>query len=280
MYKSFRDRLNGFDQSSCSQPPTLGYRRRSGVWGFLASGLAATVVALSPTPGQAQAPAPAELTTFLSGVDAAANTHNAANVLAFYAPTFQNSDGLTRSQLETSLGNLWKRYTNLAYRTELKTWKQEGKALVADTVTYITGTKQEGDREFKLAAELEARQYIEAGKLVRQEILNERSQITSGEKPPTVKINLPEMVKRGQEFNFDAVVQEPLGDDLLLGAAIEEPIKPEGFLDDTTAKLEPLNSGGIFKVGKVPGQGKQHWLSAVIVRHNGITMITQRLNVK
>ncbi len=276
MHKFFRDRLNGFSQSSIRRCPLPRLP-----WSVVASGLTATViVALSAASGQAQAPAPAELTTFLGNIDAAANTHNAANVMNFYAPAFQNSDGLTPTNMQTALTNLWKRYNNLTYRTELKTWKQEGKTWVADTITYITGTKQEGDREFQLTSELEARQYIENQKIVRQEILNERSQITSGEKPPTVKISLPDSVKRGQEFNFDAVVQEPLGDDLLLGVAIEEPITPEGFLDDTTAKLEPLNSGGIFKVGKAPSKGNQHWLSAVIVRHNGITMVTQRLTVK
>lgn len=232
-------------------------------------------------PVQAQSPAaPDQLKTLLINLDAAANQQNAQSVVELYSPTFTHSDGLNRQTLQDSLAALWKRYPNLNYRTELKSWKRDGNAIVAETVTYITGTKKEGDREFKLNSQLEARQRIENQKIVSQEVLNERSQLTSGTNPPTLKISLPEQVRSGQEFNFDAIVQEPLGDDLLLGAALEETIKPEGFLNVTTANLEPLNSGGIFKVGRAPNNTEQHWLSAVVVRHDGITMVTQRLKIQ
>jgi hypothetical protein len=225
------------------------------------------------------AAAPTQLTSLLNQLDAAANSQNTRTVIEFYSPAFTNSDGLNRQTLQESLASLWKRYAKLNYRTEIKSWKQEGNGILADTITYITGTQKDGDREFKLNSVLESRQKIENQKIVRQEILNERSQITSGEKPPTVKISLPEQVRGGQEFSFDAVVQEPLGDDLLLGAALEETVKPEGYLNVTTVNLEPLNSGGIFKVGRAPLNSENHWLSAVIVRHDGITMVTQRLKV-
>lgn len=224
--------------------------------------------------------APEQIKTLITGLDAAANSQNVRSVAEYFSPNFTHSDGLNRQTLQDSLAALWKRYPNLNYRTELKSWKREGSAILADTITYITGVKQEGDREFKLDAQLEARQRVENQKIVSQEILNERSQITSGSNPPTLKINLPEQVRSGQEFTFDAIVQEPLGDDLLMGTALEEAIKPEGFLNTTTANLEPLNSGGIFKVGRAPNNAEQHWLSAVVVRHDGITMVTQRLRIQ
>lgn len=240
----------------------------------LVTGMAMPLAAQSPTA------APDQLKVLLTGLDTAANQQNVQSVVDFYSPNFTHSDGLNRQTLQDSLATLWKRYPNLNYRTELKSWKRDGNAIVAETVTYITGVKKEGDREFKLNAELASRQRVENQKIVNQEILQERSQITSGANPPTLKINLPEQVRSGQEFVFDAIVQEPLGDDLLMGAALEEPIKPEGFLNVTTANLEPLNSGGIFKVGRAPAAAVPHWLSAVIVRHDGITMVTQRLRVQ
>lgn len=246
-------------------------------------GLAASVASvLISTHVQAQKPAtaaPAQVTNLLSQIDTAANNRNAQDVAALFADNFTHSDGLTRQTLKDALTNLWKRYPNLKYRTELKSWKPVGRGIQAETVTYITGTQQEGDREFKLNSTLEARQVIENQKIVRQDIINERSQVTSGTNPPDLKINLPEQVRAGQEFTFDAIVQEPLGDDLLVGAALEEPIKPEGYLNVTTANLEALPSGGIFKVGKAPQNSENHWLSAVVVRHDGITMVTQRLKI-
>ncbi len=252
--------------------------RKSWRSGLFALGIAVSVAGVC-TQAQAQAPAPATLTKLLTQLDAAANSRNTREVMEFYGPTFTQSDGLNRQTLQESLAALWKRYPNLSYRTELKSWKPEGAGYNTDTITYITGTQKEGNREFKLDSTLESRQRVENQKIVRQEILNERSQITSGANPPTLKINLPTEVRAGQDFSFDAIVQEPLGDDLLIGAALEESIKPDGYLNVTTANLEPLPSGGIFKVGRAPLNSENHWLSAVVVRHDGITMVTQRLRI-
>lgn len=223
--------------------------------------------------------APAALKTFLTQIDTAANTRNLREVLGFYSANFTHSDGLTPKGLEQSLSQLWQRYPNLKYQTELVSWKAEGNGIVAETVTRLTGTQKVGDRTFTLNSELRAQQRLEGQKIVQQTILGERSKITSGEKPPTILLTLPDQVKAGQEFAFDAIVQEPLGEDLLLGAALEEPIKPSGYLNPTTVSLEPLSAGGIFKLGRAPTQPDNRWISAVIVRHNGMTMVTQRLQV-
>lgn len=279
MSKPFRDRAGYSVSSSRSRQCGVSHWQ---VWSLTASFVVLSWATGLATPISAQSPtaAPDQLKALLSGLDAAANQQNAQLVVDFFSPNFTHSDGLNRQTLQESMSAMWKRFPNLNYRTELKSWKRDGNGFVAETVTYITGVKKEGDREFKLNSQMEARQRIENQKIVNQEILNERSQITSGVNPPTLKINLPEQVRSGQEFTFDAIVQEPLGDDLLMGAALEEPVKPEGLLNVTTANLEPLNSGGIFKVGKAPTNAVPHWLSAVIVRHDGITMVTQRVRVQ
>ncbi len=223
--------------------------------------------------------APGPLKTLLTQIDAAANGQKLQDVLQFYSPSFSSADGITRQTLEQALTQLWQRYPNIRYQTEIKSWKPEGRGFSVETITSITGTQKEGDREWQLLATIESRQQIENQKIVRQEILSERSQIASGKNPPTVKINLPERVKPGQEFAFDAIVQEPLGNDILLGTAIEESVRPDGFLKPTTANLEVLPAGGLFKVARAPKQPENRWLSAVVVRQDGITMITQRLKV-
>jgi hypothetical protein len=223
--------------------------------------------------------APAPLKETLAAIDQAASSHNVQAVLAFYSPNFTHSDGLTRQTLEQALTQLWKRYPNLTYRTELKSWKAQGSGMMAETVTRVTGTQKVGDRALTIESTLEAQQQFENQKIVRQEILAERSQITSGTNPPNVKLNLPEQVSTGQEFSLDAVVQEPLGNDLLLGKALEEPVKADGFVTPTTVDLDLLSAGGLFKVGRAPLTPDNRWISAVLVRHDGMTMITQRLRI-
>jgi len=252
-------------------------------WGRgFAIGLALAIAPMVvPMQGLAEsaATAPAALKETLSQLDAAASKADKTGVMKFYGPTFRHSDGLDRKGLEAALSKLWERYPNLKYRTEIQDWKREGNAIVTETITYVTGSQKVGDRQYNLTSTLRSRQRIVNQQIVQQEVLSEQSKVTSGENPPSIRLVLPSTVKPGQRFNFDAIVEEPLEDDLLLGAAVEEAIKPEGFLTPTKIDLRPLNAGGIFKVGRAPNRGENRWISAVVVRDDGITVITQRLIV-
>ncbi len=223
--------------------------------------------------------APSQLKNLLTQIDAAANSRNLKAVMQFYGTGFTNSDGLTRQNMENALTQLWQRYPQLKYQTQLQSWTPDGQAIVAETITNISGAKAQDSRNLILNATIKSRQRYENGKIVRQEILSERSQLSTGAKPPTVNINLPQQVKPGQQYNFDAIVQEPLGDDYLLGAAIEEPIQPDKYLQPTPVQLELLPAGGLFKVGRAPTVADDRWISAVLVRGDGMTFITQRLQV-
>jgi len=223
--------------------------------------------------------APAELTNIIAQIDAAANQRNLNEVLKFYSPNFTHSDGLTRQNMAQALTYLWKSYPQLKYQTQLQSWQAQGKAIIAETVTKITGTQPQAVGNTLLDATIRSKQRYENGQIVQQEILSEQSQIKSGDKPPTVEVKLPQQVKPGQQYSFDAVVREPLGDDYLLGAAIEEPIKPDNFANPARVDLELLSSGGLFKIGRAPLKPDRYWVSAVLIRGDGMTLVTQRLNV-
>jgi hypothetical protein len=230
---------------------------------------------------QAESPetAPPQLKTILTQIDSAANRRDVKGVMQFYAGNFKNSDGLTPRSMQQALTQLWQRYPQLTYRTELRDWKREGNALVAETVTVISGTQASDGKNTKLESTLRSRQRFEGNKIVQQNILSERTQLSSGANPPNVQVNLPEQVGVGQQFNFDVIVKEPLGDSLLLGSALEEPIKPDLYTKPTKFDLQLLPAGGIFKLGKAPTKPEDRWISAVLIRGDGMTMITQRLQV-
>jgi hypothetical protein len=223
--------------------------------------------------------APPELKNTLAQIDAAANSRNVQAVMQFYSANFSNSDGLNRENMEKTLTQLWQRYPQLKYRTELKSWQNQGNAIVAETVTNITGTQPVDGRNWNFNATIRSQQRLENQKIVTQNILSEKTQLTSGEKPPSVDFKLPEQVRTGQEFNFDVVVKEPLKDNLLVGAALLEQVSPDKYLNSPKIQLEPLNAGGIFKVGTAPNDPGKFWVSAVLVRSDGITIVSQRLPV-
>lgn len=223
--------------------------------------------------------APPELKNTLAQIDAAANSRNVQAVMQFYGSNFSNSDGLNRESMEKTLTQLWQRYPQLKYRTELKSWQNQGNGIVAETVTNITGTQPVDGRTWSFNATISSKQRLVNQKIVNQEILSEKTQLTSGEKPPSVDFKLPEQVRTGQEFNFDVVVKEPLKDNLLVGTALLEQISPDKYLNSPKIQLEPLNAGGIFKIGRAPNEAGRYWISAVLVRSDGITIVSQRLPV-
>ncbi|MCC5654328.1 nuclear transport factor 2 family protein [Nostoc sp. XA013] len=223
--------------------------------------------------------APADLKNLLTQVDAAASRGDVKRVLQFYSPNFAHGDGLNLQTLEKSLISLWQRYPKLQYSTKLLSSKPEGSAIIAETETTITGLPSGNSNNSALNATIKSRQRIVGGKIVRQDILSERTLLTSGTKPPQLDIKLPEQVQVGQKYNFDAIVQEPLGDDFLLGTALEEAIKPDNFLNPTSVDLQLLTSGGLFKTAQAPSTPGSRWVSAVILRGNGMTMVTQRMQV-
>lgn len=223
--------------------------------------------------------APPTLKNLLTQIDQASNRGDVKAVMQYYSSNFTHSDGLNRQTMEQALKSFWQTYPQLRYNTRLQSWESQGNTIVAETVTTITGLPSANSNNLALNATITSRQKISGKKIISQEILSERTQITSGNKPPQVEIKLPQQVKVGQKYSFDAVVQEPLGNDFLLGSAMEETIKPAKYLNPTPVDLELLNAGGLFKIGTAPTQPGSQWVSAVIVRNGGMTMITQRLRV-
>lgn len=246
----------------------------------LTLGLAALWVgATAPVRAETAETAPDALKVLLTEIDEAASRQDLQAVMQHYSPAFANSDGLVYGTLQEDLKKLWERYPQLSYQTELLNWEQEGSTLMAETVTTITGTQSLPSREVQLKAQLRSRQAIDQDKIVRQDILAEHSQLTTGESPPTVTIKLPEVVKVGQTFSFDAIVEEPLGDSLLLGAIQEKPVRANGFFEPVPTNLELLSAGGIFKLGRAPIMPDNRWITVTLIRPEGMTFVTQRLRV-
>ncbi|MGB3509369.1 MAG: nuclear transport factor 2 family protein [Microcoleaceae cyanobacterium] len=239
-------------------------------------------VVFSPnvTLAQSRSQAPDELTDILKKIDRAASRQDIDDVMDFYSNDFTNSDGLNRESLERALTKFWQLYKSVEYRTKVKSWETDGDAIVAETITYITGVQQMKNRDMTLTATITSKQRYEGNKIVEQEIVAEQNQLTTGKEPPTININLPEEIKAGEKYNFDVIVKEPLGNQIMIGAAWAETINQNAYsLDPASFKLEVLPSGGIFKIGQAPENADDKWLSAVLMRKGGITISTYRLRV-
>lgn len=221
---------------------------------------------------------PRELLDIITKIDLGANNQDLTLIEANISPKFSNQDGLDYNSYISSLKKTWKKYDNLKYTTSIESWKRDQDKLVATTITNIQGTYEISGKKLMLNSQIKAEQYFTNNQLVKQKILTEKTEVTSGENPPNVTINLPDKVRPGQEFDFDVILQEPLGSDLILGAALEDKIKPELYLNPSTLELDSLSAGGIFKRVKMPVTTDDHWYSVILIRADGLKMITQRVH--
>jgi hypothetical protein len=252
---------------------------------FLVSAAVATLAPIAnlALAAQSSKPAPAELENIVFALDKAASKQDIETVMKYYAPTFNHSDGLNRDRYKQVLSELWQRYKNISYHTEISKWEKQGDLITAETVTMVQGTKSSDNDNFKLDAKLISTQTYKTvnGQLqvLSQQILSEQSSLSTGDAPPLVKLKVPELIGVGRQYVLDAIVTEPLGASLLLGAAIEEPVEAKNYLNENVINLRPLSAGGLFKIGQAPFSSGDRWISVVLVRESGITITSQRLRV-
>ena len=220
---------------------------------------------------------PQGVKTAIMEIERAANEQNLSELMDYYSDEFTNNDGLTKKSLGNALRQVWQNYPRLRYTTTIESWEQEGDELIAKTVTRIRGTQPTRGRVIRLESTVSSNQHFVDGKLVRQDILAEKTQLTSGKNPPKVDVLAPETVKVGERYDFDVIVLEPIGDEVLLGGALEERTNSELYLKPTNLELKQLPAGGIFKTTKASLLPDNQWLSAILVRGDGITMVTQRV---
>lgn len=242
----------------------------------------------------------------VTALDSALNTKNVGAISNLLTSDYTNDDGYNRETLPTALQRLWKQYPNLTYKTEIVGSNMKGGTETIETLTTIDGRRSNPSGQiWKITGSIRSQQTVQANRIRSQSILSEQTQITIGEKPPTVIVNLPDTVTVGQSYKYEAVVQEPINDDLFMGTVFENPVSPALLTQkqlqlqlpsiaellsgrtrktpkpansDQIVKLSRLPSGGFFKVGTASKVPETRWISAVLARHDGgITIATNRL---
>jgi hypothetical protein len=234
---------------------------------------------MSPRADSAMLAAPTALKTMLTKIDSAANQRKLPELLRYYSPNFTTSDGLNRTVWQQSLGQFWQSYSSLNYVTTLESWQGNGNSYTANTITKITGVQNINGRVLNLLSTIKSSQKIVGGQITKQQILQERTQVSSGTKPPTIELSLPDKLQTNAEYNLDAIVTEPLGEDVLMGTTIEQPVTGQGYGQPANYKLELLSAGGLFKIARAPGKSGDYWFSTIFIRPTGMTTLTQRVRV-
>ncbi|MGF1566735.1 MAG: nuclear transport factor 2 family protein [Nodosilinea sp.] len=239
----------------------------------------ATTMAQAPAPAT-PASAPADLASTLSALEAAANSQDLDAVMGYYGESFSSDDGFDYPQLRQALETLWQQYGDLTYDIELLSWEANGAGgYIIETLTQVTGSRSAAERDLTLTAEVTSRQRLENGKIVSQDVLAETSRLVTGDSPPTLQVQVPETLQPGQTYSFDTIVLEPLENRALMGVAVDEGVTAVDFFTPRPVVFDVLSAGGLYKQGTAPAGPDQRWISAVIIREDGMVIETRRVQV-
>lgn len=252
-----------------------------GRYGWLAGSAWALTLGAVPAIAAPAETAPAAVRQTLEQIETAANAQDLDAVMAAYATSFTSDTGFDHSQLRQTLDTLWQRYDSLTYEVELLNWEAAGPgAYTIETRTQVNGVQVLPDRRLNLEADVTSRQRIENGQITRQDTLSETSRMTSGTNPPTLQTLLPNPLTPGQPFTFDTIVVEPLEGRALMGVAVDEGVTATDFFEPRPVVFDILSAGGLYKLGTAPESPDQRWISAVIIREDGMVVETRRVTVE
>lgn len=93
-------------------------------------------------------------------------------------------------------------------------------------------------------------------------------------------VQLPTTLTPGQSFAFDTIVLEPLEGRSLMGVAVDEGVTAEDFFEPRPVVFDVLSAGGLYKLGTAPETPDQRWISAMIIREDGMVVETRRVSVQ
>jgi len=114
------------------------------------------------------------------------------------------------------------------------------------------------------------------GKIDEATIKNLFTTIRNDDKKIDISFKIPEKVLTGSKYDIDIILNKPLEEVIIAGA-----IKPHqvNSLFEQEILLEPLASGGIFKITRAPSKpGIQIW-SGVIAHPDGMITFTKSIDI-
>ena len=140
----------------------------------------------------------------------------------------------------------------------------------------ISGSKIVNGKKFILESNFNYHYSFKKGKIQKGLIKSHLTTIRNDRNSLDINFSIPNNVLTGTNYEIDIIVNNPLEDNLIAGGIkshqLDSLIQPK-------IKLEPLVSGGIFKITRAPTKpGTQIW-TGIIAHPEGLISFTKTVNI-
>ena len=140
----------------------------------------------------------------------------------------------------------------------------------------ISGSKIINGKEFIFQSDFQYFYSLENGKIKNGHIKNQLTTIRNDNNALDINFSIPNTVLTGTNYDIDIIVNNPLQENVIAGGIKSHEVDT---IIKQTVKLEPLVSGGIFKVTRAPTKpGIQVW-SGIIAHPEGLISFTKTVNI-
>jgi len=140
----------------------------------------------------------------------------------------------------------------------------------------LYGSKNLNGKKFKLESRFDFVFNLDNGFIKQGNIQNNLTTIRSDDNKIDIKISIPDKVLTGSKYDIDIILNQPLEETIIAGGIKEY---EEGKLLNQSIPLEPLATGGIFKVSRAPLlPGLQIW-TGIIAHPSGLVSFTKTVNI-
>ena len=140
----------------------------------------------------------------------------------------------------------------------------------------LYGSKNLNGKKFKLESSFDFVFNLDNGLIKHSNIQNNLTTIRSDDNQIDIKISIPDKVLTGSKYDIDIILNQPLEETIIAGGIKEY---QEGQLLNQSIQLEPLATGGIFKVSRAPLKpGTQIW-TGMIAHPSGLVSFTKTVHI-
>jgi len=140
----------------------------------------------------------------------------------------------------------------------------------------VSGEKIVNGEIYKLDSNFDYFFTITNGKIDEGIIKNLFTTIRNDDKKIDISFQIPDRVLTGSKYDIDIILNKPLEDVIIVGAI--KPHQVNSFFKQEVL-LEPLASGGIFKMTRAPSKpGIQIW-SGIVSHPEGMITFTKSINI-
>ncbi len=140
----------------------------------------------------------------------------------------------------------------------------------------VTGEKKVNGEIYKLESNFDYLFSIVNGKIDKGIIKNLFTTLRNDNKKIDISFQIPDKVLTGSKYDIDIILNKPLEEEIIAGAI--KPHQVYSFFEQEIL-LEPLASGGIFKITRAPSKpGIQIW-SGIIAHPKGMITFTKSIDI-